>query len=67
MRCRTHTLISPWTVVRADHKKTTRLNVIRDLLSRVKYTGKIKRLARPDRDLIFPFDPSYIENGLIAK
>ena len=67
MLTRTHTLISPWTVVRADHKKTTRLNVIRDLLSRVKYTGKIKRLARPDRDLIFPFDPSYIENGLIAK
>ena len=67
MLTRTHTPVSPWIVARADHKKTTRLNVIRDLLSRVKYTGKINRLARPDRDLIFPFDPSYLENGLIAK
>jgi polyphosphate kinase 2 len=67
MLTRTHTPISPWTVVRADHKKTTRLNVIRDLLSRMKYTGKINRLTRPDRDVIFPFDPTYIDRGLIAK
>jgi polyphosphate kinase 2 len=67
MLTRTHTPTSPWTVVRADHKKATRLNVIRDLLSRMKYTGKTARLARPDRDAIFPFDPSYIDRGLIAK
>ncbi len=67
MLTRTHTLTSPWTVVRANHKKAARLNVIRDLLSRMKYTGKIHRLARPDREIIFPFDPGHIDTGLIAK
>jgi polyphosphate kinase len=64
---RTHTPASPWTIVSADHKKAARLNVIRDLLSRTKYTGKIASLARPDPDVVFAFDPEYIRSGRIAK
>ena len=64
---RTHTESSPWTIVSADHKKAARLNVIRDLLSRSKYTGKIARLAHPDPKVVFQFDPKYIANGRVAK
>lgn len=43
----------PWVIVRADDKKTARLNLIRDLLSRCDYDGKNQKMARPDRDIVF--------------
>jgi polyphosphate kinase 2 len=36
----THTAEAPWTVVRANDKKRTRLNVMRHLLTSIDYTGK---------------------------
>jgi hypothetical protein len=33
MLARKHTPVAPWSVVRADDKKTARLNLIRDVLS----------------------------------
>jgi len=66
MFARTHTLITPWTVVRADDKKFARLNVIRDLLSRIDYGGKDHGLIQPNSDIVFSYAETYIERGMIA-
>jgi polyphosphate kinase 2 len=66
MLARTHTEAAPWTIVRADDKEPARLNVIRDLLSRLDYKHRDKRLIRPDRDIVRDFDSSLIESGMIA-
>ncbi len=56
---------APWTVVRADDKKTARLAIIHDLIGRVDYheAGEL-----PDHDLsvIARFDESCFSNGLLA-
>ena len=41
----THSLHAPWTVVDANDKHAARLNVMRDLLSRLDYKGKEKKLT----------------------
>jgi polyphosphate kinase 2 len=66
MFARTHTLITPWTVVRADDKKLARLNVIRDLLSRIDYGGKDHGLIQPNADVVFSYAETYNERGMIA-
>jgi polyphosphate kinase 2 len=66
MLTRTHTAMAPWSIVRADDKDHARLNVIRDLLHRLDYKGRSKRLVSPDSDIVFPFEPGQIENGMIA-
>ena len=66
MFARTHSAIAPWTVVRADDKKVARLNVIRDLLSRIDYPGKDRNLTHADADIVFTYAGAYIENGMIA-
>jgi polyphosphate kinase 2 (PPK2 family) len=47
---------SPWIVVRADDKKAARLNVIRDLISRLACPETDKHLASPNRSIVFPYD-----------
>ena len=64
---RTHTAYAPWTVVRAGDKHRARLNLIRDLLSRLDYPGRDKRLVKPDRDIVFPFEPRLLADGAIAR
>jgi polyphosphate kinase 2 len=66
MLVRTHNLITPWTVVRADDKPLTRLNVIKDMLNRLDYAGKDESLVLPDSRIIMPFDIAYLEKGLLA-
>jgi len=67
MLARTHNPIAPWTLVRASDKRLARLNVIKDLLGRLHYKGKDKRLIRPDRQIVFPYNVSNLENGQLAK
>lgn len=67
MLARSHNPMAPWTVVRADDKHLTRLNIIKDLLGRLHYTGKDKRLIRPDPQIVFPYEVSNLENGQLAK
>ncbi|MAT65921.1 MAG: polyphosphate kinase 2 [Gammaproteobacteria bacterium] len=55
MLARTHTDATPWYVVRADHKKSARLNVMRHLLSQVDCPDKDRHLAVPDADMVFEF------------
>jgi len=63
---RSHTTIAPWTLVRANDKRVARLNVIKDLLGRLEYADKDESVVRPDRRVVFPYDPSCVENGLLA-
>jgi hypothetical protein len=53
-------------VVRADDKKTARLNVIRDILTQVDYDGRSDRDRAPDPDIVIRYDPQSMEKGLIA-
>jgi polyphosphate kinase len=64
---RTHTEFAPWTVVHADDKHLARLNLIRDVLSRIDYPGRDKRLIVPDRDIVFRYEPQLLESGKIAR
>jgi polyphosphate kinase 2 len=66
MLTRTHTEAAPWIIVRADDKETAQLNVIRDLLSRLDYKHRDKRLIKPDRDIVRDFDPTLIKTRMIA-
>ncbi|MGE0668206.1 MAG: polyphosphate kinase 2 [Sphingomonadales bacterium] len=67
MLAQTHSPASPWTVVKADHKKTARINMISDLLSRLDYEGKKAKVIRPNPSVVFTYDPVYVDNGLIAR
>ena len=53
--------------MRADDKHLARLNIIKDLLSRLHYTHKDKRLIQPDPNIVFAYDVSNLENGQLAK
>jgi polyphosphate kinase 2 len=66
MFARTHTLISPWIVVRADDKRQARLNLIRDLLARLSYPGADETLLTANANIVFAYDNAYLENGMIA-
>ena len=66
MLLRTHTSESPWIIVRADDKRRARLNVIRDILSRVECPDRDEHLARPDRDVVFEFSRRRLDKGWLA-
>ena len=66
MLVRTHSAFAPWSVVRAGDKKAARLNVVRDLLGRLHYGGKRKRLAVPDQDVVFEFEEACLRDGRLA-
>jgi hypothetical protein len=46
---------APWHIVRANDKKVARLEFIRDLLDSFSYAGKSRKLAHPDRSIVFPW------------
>ncbi len=56
MFARTHTAVAPWIIVRANHKKTARLNIIRDFLTRMDYPDKDHELVLPDPDVVFTYE-----------
>jgi polyphosphate kinase 2 len=63
---RTHSVFAPWIVVKADDKKSTRLNIIRDILSRCAYHGKTGHGEFPDPNQVLLFDELLLTNGVIA-
>lgn len=67
MLARTTSPLSPWIVVRADDKHVARLNVIRDLLSRLACPKTDKHLAVPDLNVVFPYDETHMRAGLLAE
>lgn len=66
MLARTHRITAPWTVVKADSKQAARINVIKDILFRLEFSGKDESRILPDTNIIFNYDESYLENGMIA-
>ncbi len=66
MLARTHTVLSPWIVVRANDKRQARLNLIRDLLARLHYPGADETLLTPNPNIVFTYDEAYLHNGMIA-
>jgi polyphosphate kinase 2 len=48
----TSTAHAPWTVIRANDKKVAHLNLIADLLSRIDYPGKNKKLLKIDPSIV---------------
>lgn len=64
---RTHSAFAPWHVVRADDKQAARLNLVRDLLGRLHYCGKNKRLVTPDPRVVFEFEKACLRDGRLVK
>lgn len=67
MLARTHSPTAPWTLVRANDKRLARLNIIKDLLSRLHYANKDERLIRADPQIVFAYDVSNLEKGQLSK
>ena len=67
MLARTHTIAAPWTIVRADDKPLARINLIRDLLTRLDFEGKDRKADLPDPNVVFSFHENAISNGFLAK
>jgi polyphosphate kinase 2 len=67
MLARTHSVFAPWIIVRADDKRSARLNVIRDLLSRCDFHGKDRHGPTSDPNAVFLYDESQLKNGMIAE
>jgi len=67
MLAATSSRLSPWIVVRADDKKAARLNVIRDLISRLACPETDKHLASPDRSIVFPYDATRADGSRLAR
>ena len=67
MLLRTHTPIAPWHIVKANDKRLARLNLIRDILSRLHYAGKKHKLVQPDPEIAFEFTPDCITAQRLAK
>ncbi|SCK20614.1 polyphosphate kinase 2, PA0141 family [Variovorax sp. HW608] len=67
MLMRTHNAVAPWHIVRADDKRLARLNLIRDILSRLHYADKKDKLLRADSDVVFEFSPDCIKAERLAR
>ena len=67
MFLRTSHGLAPWRVVKANHKKLARLNVIRDLLESFSYPGKKTALVQPDRETVMVWTPDIECEGGLAR
>jgi polyphosphate kinase len=66
MLARTHQTEAPWIVVRADDKHQARLNVIRDMLTRIPRGKSARSAPRPDPRVAREFSEELLGNGWIA-
>jgi polyphosphate kinase len=67
MLMRTHSTVAPWTIVRADDKPLARINIIKDLLTRLDFPGKHSRADLADSQIVFAFQESQLTDGRLAK
>jgi polyphosphate kinase 2 (PPK2 family) len=56
---RTHTPDSPWTVVRANDKRRTRLNMLRAVLAAIPYEKKDKAVVKAPDPLLVGAGPAF--------
>ena len=67
MLARTHSLAAPWTLVHADDKRQARIHIIKDVLGRLPYADRDKRLTGADPKIVFPYDASNPQAARLAK
>ncbi len=67
MLLRTHTVAAPWHIVSADDKRLARLNLMRDMLSRLPYPDKKNKFVQPDANIAFEFTPECITANRLAR
>ena len=63
----THTTAAPWHIVRTDSKRHARLNLMRDILFRLPYAGRNKKIPPPDRDIVFEFTPECLSDHRLVR
>lgn len=63
----THQSEAPWIVVRADDKRQARLNVIRDMLSRIPSPEVAAAQARADPRVAREFNPTLLRAGWLSR
>jgi len=61
-----HITDAPWKILRTDSKRHARLNLMRDILSRLHYAGRSKKLLAPDRNIVFKFTPDALAKQRLA-
>ncbi len=67
MLAATHTAVAPWTIVRTDDKRAARVNLIKDLLFRLHYRPKDKKLIMADPSIVFPFTEDVLKTQRLAQ
>ena len=67
MLARSHSPTAPWTLVRANDKHLARINLIKDLLSRLHYDDRDKKALDPDQRVVFPYNFSNLDDDRLAK
>jgi polyphosphate kinase 2 (PPK2 family) len=67
MFARTHNVVAPWTLVRADDKKLARVSVIKDILTRLEYDGKDEKITLPNPDVVFGYHEDCLKKGMISE
>ena len=63
---RTHSRHAPWHIVRANDKHAARLNLMRHLLSELRYRGKQADLLVFDPKIVFAFAEARLHDGSMA-
>ena len=63
----THTAAAPWHIVRTDSKRHARLNLMRDILSRLPYSGRNKKIPPPNRKIVFEFTPECLSDHRLVR
>jgi polyphosphate kinase 2 (PPK2 family) len=67
MLTRTHTDGAPWTIVHTDHKKASRLNIMRYLLQVLAPKLVTKSIKKADPDVLFTFEPAALTDGRLER
>jgi polyphosphate kinase 2 len=66
MLARTHTALCPWWCVKADHKKATRINLMRHLVGEIASETIAKAVPPADPDKLFAYDAEADGNRRLA-
>ncbi|MBR0672473.1 polyphosphate kinase 2 [Neoroseomonas soli] len=66
MLARTHNPTTPWTIVKADEKRSARLNLIANLLQRLHYADKDSSAIISNSDIVFNYQSSGLGVATLA-
>lgn len=64
MLVHTHSDLAPWWCLRADHKKRTRINLMRHLVRAMDPDAKT---PEPDPEVLYRFEPEALADGRLAR